>query len=331
MCLLVPIAAVFFLFTCRTAFHILVYEDVSHAGSFLCICCKRKSAHCNFNCHQWNCYANKESDKQVWGDKVLFMRAFLCVIVFSLASFRPLNAEVSPARYGVIDWFPFGWVEDGKNKGMFVEIVASLDAALKVQSEVVVAPVPRILRGMQRGEYDFTITYRDNEMMEQVNYLVDIGCLKAAVVSLRKQPVRALKELNGLRVAYPGGGYFVKRFLPELRLDGLEVSQTDIMFRMALRGRLDAFIINDAVWQGYRNNLFPGFRVPQERWIDFAEPLYTETLPLAVSVSLTSSHKALASRIRKVMQSAAFVNALQAIYDKYKLPNALQCLPTSRN
>ena len=257
--------------------------------------------------------------------RVLSFIAGLCM--FSLVGFQPLRADIPSARYGIIDWFPFGWIEDGKNKGMFVEMVTALDAALGAQSEAVVGPVPRVLRGMETGGFDFTITYRDNEMMGQVNYLVDIGCLKSAVVSFKKQPVRALKDLNGLRVAYPGGGYFVKRFLPELQLDGLEVSQTYIMFRMALRDRLDAFIINDAVWQGYRNNLYPDFKIPQDRWAEFAEPLYMETLPLAVSVSLTSRHQELASRMRTVMQSGAFTSALQEIYDKYKLPDALQCLP----
>lgn len=251
------------------------------------------------------------------------LTALLCLMPLGHVS---AAMESTAPKFGIIDWFPFGWIEDGQNKGMMVDLAGAMDAALQANSEIIVAPVPRVLRGMEEGEFDFTLTYRDPEMMGAVNYLADVGCLRAAIVSFKEKPVRKLADLNGLRVAYPGGGYFVKRFLPDLDLDGHEVALNYIMFRMALRGRLDAFVINDAVWQGYRNNLYPGFRVPENRWQDFAEPYYHETLPMAVSVSLTSGHQALAERMRKIMSNPAFVKALQAIYDKYELPGALKCL-----
>jgi ABC-type amino acid transport substrate-binding protein len=235
--------------------------------------------------------------------------------------------DLATPRFGIIDWFPFGWVEGDNNAGMLFDMVAALDTALGVKSNAILSPVPRVINRMKDGEYDFTITYRDTNMLNDVDYLADMGCLRSAVISFRQHPVRSLDQLNGLRVAYPGGGYFAKRFLPDLNLEGHRVAQTYIMFRMALRGRLDAFIINDAVWQGYKNDLYPGFKVPKERWQDFAEPLYIETLPLAVSISKKSKYHALAKRMRSVMQSPAFVQELQSIYDKYQLPDALQCLP----
>jgi ABC-type amino acid transport substrate-binding protein len=251
---------------------------------------------------------------------VVFLATLFCFSSNAIAAYKT-------PRFGVIDWFPFGWMQDEKNQGMIVEIAQAIDIVLGVKSDVIVAPVPRVLRGMAEAGFDFTITYRDEEMLSEVEYLTDIGCLRSAVVSMKNKPVKALHELNGLRVAYPGGGYFVKKLLPHLNLEGVEVSQTDMMFRMALRGRLDAFIINDAVWFGYWQNNRQGFVIPVEKLQEFAEPYYLETLPFAISISKKSKHQELGQRIKAIMNNPEFVADLKRIYSKYSLSNAMQCLP----
>ncbi|NVJ96703.1 MAG: hypothetical protein HWE25_01050 [Alphaproteobacteria bacterium] len=235
------------------------------------------------------------------------------------------NPEDGVPQFAIIDWFPFGWAEDGQDKGMFVEMVALYRQYLSADLDAVIAPVPRVIRGMEEGEFDFTITYRDPGMLD-VKYVADIGCLDSYIVSYSDNPIKSLEGLNGLRVAFPGGGYFDKRFRPNLDLDGVQVAQTFVMFRMALRRRLDAFIINDAVWQGYKNDLYPGFKVPAERWADFAEPVAIETLPVAVSISPKSPHTAIGHRITELSHSDTFMADLQKLYDRYKLPNAMACL-----
>ncbi len=250
------------------------------------------------------------------------MMSCLCLCVFLPSVF----ADNEKPTFGIIDWFPFGWVEAGENRGMVVDIAKAIDEAIAVSSEKVVSPVPRVLRAMENAEFDFTITYRDPTMLDTVDYLADLGCLRSAVVSFRSAPVSRLEQLNGLRVAYPGGGYFVKRFLPHLRLEGTEVAQTDIMFRMAYRNRLDAFIINDAVWFGYKNDLHPDYKVPKSLWPRFAEPAYVETLPLAVSIAKGSRYQHIGNKMKGLMQNRAFVEALLNVYKKYQLPNALACL-----
>ncbi len=240
--------------------------------------------------------------------------------------FSPVLAKIESPVFGVIDWFPFGWVEAGKNYGLVVDVAAAIDNAIGMKSQKVVSPVPRVLLAMEKGEFDFTITYRDAAMLGPVDYLADLGCLRSAVVSFKGAPVTSLEQLNGLRVAYPGGGYFVKRFLPSLDLKGLAVSHTEMMFRMALRKRLDAFIINDAVWYGYKNDLNPQFKVSPDLWPLLADPLYVETLPLSVSISKESKYQAEAEKIRGLMSNKAFKEALRNIYKRYQLPEALDCL-----
>lgn len=252
------------------------------------------------------------------------LRLYIVGVLFCATA---VAAEDKRPRFGILDWFPFGWIQDGESHGMMVEMAKAIDDAIGAQSDIVVAPVPRVLRGITEGDYDFTITYRDTGMLKDVEYLSDIGCLRSAVVAMKPLVIKSLSDLNGLKVAYPGGGYFVKRFLPTLDLQGVEVAQTYIMFRMALRGRLDAFVINDAVWEGYRANLYPGFQVPAYRWKDFAEPYYHETLPIAVSIAQDSHHHVFRERIRSIMDNPVFVKKITRIYEKYALPNALHCLP----
>ena len=256
-------------------------------------------------------------------------KAWAVAVFLLMVSFSVQAEENRAPRFAVLDWFPFGWTENGVQKGILIEMVQALQSELSLEANVVLAPVPRVLRGIDVGEYDFTFTYRDPKMMSGVTYLADMGCLRSAVVSLKSKPVRAFQDMNGMRLAYPGGGYFAIRFASLFEHKRVEVAQTYIMFRMALRNRLDAFIINDAVWQGYRHDLYPGFKVPAKRWDEFAPPFYMEELPLAVSISLKSKHHSLANRISGIMDSSNFRTILRAIYSSYKLPHAMNCLSSN--
>ena len=253
-------------------------------------------------------------------------RGLITSIVMFLGLSVPVYAAGDKPVFGIIDWFPFGWQEAEKPVGMFVDMVNAINQTLEIDAQSIVSPVPRVIRAADVGEIDFTITYRDTEMLKTVEFLVDIGCLKAAIVSFKSSPVMSLQGLNGRRVAYPGGGYFVKRFLSTLDLDGVEVAQTDIMFRMAARKRLEAFVINDAVWHGYRQDMHPTYKVPSTLWPELTEPLYLETLPLSISVARGSGQDELAKELKGIMKNRAFKKALLEIYKKYKLPNAIACL-----
>lgn len=234
--------------------------------------------------------------------------------------------ETQPPQWGILDWFPFGWQENGIVKGMFVNLMPLINQTLNSNSEAILTPVSRAIRGTEEGNFDFTITYRDQAMMKKVEYLVDIGCLKTAIISLKSASIHSLHDLNGKRVAYPGIGYFSANILPTLSIKGVEVPRSDMMVNMAFRGRLDAFVINDAVWAAYTGGLNTSLNVPKERWLDFAEPLFMKTLPIAISVSHMSEHRALAEQIKTLMENDRFVEQLKLIYAKYNYHYSPSCL-----
>ncbi len=245
-----------------------------------------------------------------------------CVWVPSVSA----DTDGSPVTYVLADWFPYGWQDNATPQGLLVDIAKAVDKALSVENNYAIAPVSRVLRSIKSGEYDFSIIYRGKKLNRQVDHVLDVGCIRTAVVSMRDRPVRKIEDLNGMRVAYSSSGYFADNFLPTLDLEGMAVANADIMFRMALRGRLDAFVIDDAVLQGYRLELDQARKETAAQWQSFSQPFYLESLRLAVTSSFDNKHKVLKERMRGLLSNASFVGDLQDIYDRYGLPSGTACL-----
>ena len=241
------------------------------------------------------------------------------------------HAQNSVPTFGVIDWFPFGWVQDDENKGIIVEVVAAIEDTLGVEMNVVVNKIPRVQRDMENGDYDFTISYRDPRLLKNIINLTDLACLRTGIASLKRNPVMSINDLNGMRVAYPGGGYFSRSILPNITITGVQAAQTHIMYKMALRDRLDAFIINDAIWGAYKAGLFPNELIAVEDQDQFAEPFYIEQLPIALSMSASSQFGKLGNQLKTIAQNPTFAKSLRAIMQKYNIIEALDCINLPAN
>ncbi len=246
---------------------------------------------------------------------------FVTVTAFSTAASAQNNRPI----FGVIDWFPFGWVEEGENKGVIVEIVGAVEDTFDVKIDIIINKIPRVQRDMENGRYDFTVSYRDPRLLSNIVNLTDIACLKTGIASLKANPVKSVDDLNGMRVAYPGGGYFSRSVLPKIKVTGVQVAQTHIMYNMALRGRLDAFIINDAIWGAFKAGLGPKNTISGRDWRQFAEPYYIEQLPIAISMSASSSHKQLGERLKTITENPIFSQKLRAIKQQYGISETLNC------
>lgn len=252
--------------------------------------------------------------------------ALISLFFVGMAASAPSSAQDNVPTFGVIDWFPFGWVQDGENKGIIVEVVTAIEDTLGVKMDVVVNKIPRVRRDMENGDYDFTMSYRDPRLLSKIVNLIDIACLQTGIASLKRNPVKSINDLNGMRVAYPGGGYFSRSILPRIEVTGVQVAQTHIMYNMALRGRLDAFIINDAIWGAFKAGLFPNQKVSKEYQDQFAEPFYIEQLPIAISMSASSQHGLIGEQLKTITQNPAFVRRLRAVMQKYNISKSLDCI-----
>jgi ABC-type amino acid transport substrate-binding protein len=238
--------------------------------------------------------------------------------------FASNSKDIEPT-FVLADWVPVGWEEQGAPKGLAVEIVAALNHTLNSSARVVITKVPRMVRGINNGDFDFTISYREPKRYSGVTFLTDIGCMRTLLVSMKVSPVGSIEALKGKRIAHPGGGYFMERYGDELNISAIQTSQSYTMFNMALRGRVDAFIVNDAIWQTFRNGLYPGYKIAPKNWQKFADPIVIETLPMAISISKKSGQHELAKQISTIMDNPKFVSALKTIFQRCGLTYALQC------
>lgn len=246
--------------------------------------------------------------------------------------FLPRAAIADDAsRYTIVDLFPYGWTEAGVQKGLFVDLARTVDRALGTEIPILLEPISRIRRSIDNGAFGFTITYRMTKLEPQAQYLLDLACLRTSVVSMKARPIRAVEELTGRRVAYSGSGYFSDAFAPYLELQAVQVSQTDVMFKMALRGRLDAFVIDELVWQSFKRDANPDYRVPAQRWREFAAPLYLESLPLSLSVSQSASDALRAQQARALRSDPAFVSDLRRVLNEHGLGAEQSCLNYAEN
>jgi len=237
-----------------------------------------------------------------------------------------VSADEGRPHFAVINWFPFGAVQNGVKKGLFVDIARAVNDVSGTNAEIMVVPLPRVFRGMQKGIFDFTFTYRAPEFEDKFRYIADIGCLSTAIISMKENPVTRVDQLNGKRVAHPPVGDFVRRILPTLDLEGIVVQNTADMFKMALHGRVDAFVVNEAIWQTYRQDMDSDYQVPTKRWGEFHDPYFLKPLRLSLSISLLSRYQSLGTRMTTLFETPEFRKELKIIFERYGLPNATACL-----
>lgn len=263
------------------------------------------------------------------------MRRLVYLCLLALAALSTTGTYAVPERSGpgfiIANWFPTGWEQDGEPRGFLVEIVQAIDEALGMESELSLVSMPRVIRTINNDSFDYTFAYKYDrtELYEleafDPKYLLDVGCVRTTIVSLADRPVKALDDLNGMRVAFTNSAYFFYKFAPEYDIESVLVSETDTLFQMLLRGRVDAFVVNDIVFTSFLNNLHPSYKVPHQRWKDIAEPLFIDKIPFSVLASTKTATSPLSDKIRGLHGNEEFRTRLQKIYQKYGLQGGANC------
>lgn len=251
-----------------------------------------------------------------------FCRLVSIAIILTISPIAFANER--PA-FSVVEWFPAGWLEDGELKGVYADIAHLIEDQLHVEFDIHSAVVPRVLRDIERGDYDFSIFFRKIGTRPHAAYILDLTCISSVVVSKKDKPVRQMSDLNGMRVAYPARSFFAVSYAPVLDIKSFTVTDSGSMFRMALRDRIDAFVLNEIVLGAFRNGLHPDQKIPAASWGRFAEPIVMRRVPLSVSVSKKSRFQALAKRISALKSDSSFNEKLEAILRRYGAERSFDC------
>lgn len=236
------------------------------------------------------------------------------------------QAQSVQPTYTLTDWFPYGWEQDGEPRGFLVELARAVDESAGMTSSVSLAPVSRVIHLMKSGQYDLSIIFRGEKLEDKVDHLVSFACIRTAVVSLKEKPVRQLQDMNGLRVAFSNSGYFINNQRPDLDIEGVQVASPAMMFRMLLRGRIQAFVTDEAVLAAYRANLHPVHSLPVEDWALIAEPFFLDALELTLATPKAKNLGSLKQRFVSIGKSKSLQEKTQSIFDNYGLSDATACL-----
>lgn len=255
--------------------------------------------------------------------------AFSFVVMATPISRAVAQAPV-PANFTIVDWAPFGWQERDGAYGLFVTIVQLIDRHRKIESDITITPMARLIRGMEEGVFDFTVTYRDPIILTNVEYLGDIGCLTNNILSMQSRPVSTLEQLEDIRVAYAAESPFVIKLVPLLQSLGIEVHgmlvfKSQVIFNMMQRGRVQAIIVNDAVMEAHKSGLLTNNVDALNFWQNTAPPLMIEELPIAVAASKAKGVHQDAKAIKHIIHSPRFQKELALIYKQYGIKPGISC------
>jgi len=250
----------------------------------------------------------------------------LLILSVSIGSI-PVLGEKKPS-VAIIDFFPFGYTDKlGNPTGLFWDMAEEISQEMGVEFDIQLLPVPRALRDVSSGQIDMLISYKDPLMVPNVEFLGKVGCLTSMLIPSIKHNPENLSDLAKLKVGYITGGYFDKRFSQKLDIVQTEVPSNEAMLTMLIRQRLDAIVINDAVFNAYLHDLNDNIDLPENWKTQVGKSFSVETMETHVSMSDYSQFKNLKPKLKQTISKLFKNGNFTPIYQKYRSGKAIECKP----
>ena len=261
-----------------------------------------------------------------------FFTAILLILLFPAFSTEPASsaqAEPDPVL-AVIDFYPFGYLDhQGRPKGMFFDFARAITAESGIEIDARLMPVPRALRDASNGQVDLLISYKDPVMVPNVKFIGNVGCLTANVIPAKASGIQSLDDLTGRRIGTISGGYFQKRFRDRIRYDEVSVPSNQAMLKMLVRGRLDGFVINSAVYDAF-SHLDSPIALPADWRSHVGNPIRIEILETHLSVAQSSPVRDRAAGFTQAIDTLREKGRLAEIFARYGSVDKGSCAPDSR-
>ena len=249
----------------------------------------------------------------------------LCVISFGSG---PATADHNMNRpvFGLMDFFPFAWTQDGKRYGIFYELAQEISDQTAMNADIHVMSLPRSIQNIGMGISDILIAYKDPHTIPGVTFTLEVGCTHNLVISKTSAPVIQLADLNGLRVGFPKRGYFDRNYGDKYIMQTINAQDPKTMTTLLIRDRLDAFAINTIVWNAYINGTPAGTHLPAQTRPFFADPVFFDEIPIYVSVSNKSRHyDTVITKLESLGADETFKAITRSIFKKYGSPDGGVC------
>ncbi len=260
------------------------------------------------------------------GQILRLLRVFIASLVCGQLTWAA-NAQALRPTYTLTDWFPYAWMHEGEPRGFLVELARAVDESVGLNSPIALAPVPRVIHLMKSGQYDLSIIFRGDKLEDKVNHLFSFACIQTAVVSLKDNPIRQFDDLNGQRVAFSNSGYFISNQRPDLDIEGVQVASPAMMFRMLLRGRIQALVTDEAVLAGYHARLNKDYTLTDEEWSRIAAPFYLEKLELTLASPKAKDLGPLKHQFSSIKNNPELLYRVRSIFNDYGMTHTPTCPP----
>jgi ABC-type amino acid transport substrate-binding protein len=240
------------------------------------------------------------------------------VVFFLLFSIQLFATERQNPVLAVIDFYPFGYsLDDNIPRGMVFDIEAVLEEFSDINIDAKLMSVPRALRSASNGQNDLLFSYKDNEMVPNVTWLGNVGCLTPLVVPHKNSGINELTDLAGKRVGFVGLGYFDIKMKSRWPIKPVVLNNNFIMLKMLLRGRLDAIIVNNGVLNAFLSNQAILEELPASWPQQLSQPLPLDTYETHLSMSKDSKFQVLIPQLKSAIVNASKQGRFKEIFQKY--------------
>jgi len=236
-------------------------------------------------------------------------------------------AERTRPVFAIIDFFPFGYLSSEQNaEGMAFDIEKVLEKYSGIDIDGRLMSTPRALRSASVGQTDLLFSYKDDDMVPNVTWLGNVGCLVPLVVPRKGSGITSLADLNKRkRIGFVGLGYFDINRRHQWDLEPVVLNNNFLMVNMLSRGRVDAIIVNDAVLNAFTTRTDLIENVPEDWISNVAEPIHLASFETHISISNDSPFISLVPTLKKAIKKARKAGEFIKVFKKYGSPMGGYC------
>lgn len=169
-------------------------------------------------------------------------------------------------------------------EGIYPDIFRELSKRTNIPMKQVLAPYPRVIKGLEEGSSDFTISL-PKEFADSTIILGDpVWSIKLGVLSLKSNPITSIEQMQGMRIGTIRNAAFTPEFRQDTTIRKVPSNQHTNLMKMLIMGRIDGIASDLSIMRGV-------LETDSTIVANFAEPLQVTELKLHFLMHYKSPYK----------------------------------------
>lgn len=239
--------------------------------------------------------------------------------VFILFLFAPATSfgDEHQPKYGALDFYPFGYREEGRIKGVLVDIMTRIEVVSGVRTTKVLEPIPRIHASIVRGDIDLVISAATLPGFRKMTSLGVVGCSRIIVASNKMAGISQIGDLESKKIGFVAHGFLYRKFNKNFGIIPVLTSTSESLFKMLVGHRVDGIFISDIVLNAHTLMGLPYSNVPLDWRKTLGSNVTIETLPTHLRMSKMSRFRHLEQKLREAVNTGNANGAFKKVYRSY--------------